>query len=218
VRFTPAAELPDVILIEPRVHADDRGFFLESYHREKFAEAGLPAEFVQDNHSRSLHGVLRGLHFQAPRGQGKLVRVVRGEIYDVAVDIRVGSPTFGHWVGVQLSAENRHQLYIPPDFAHGFAVTSAEADVVYKCTEIYHPGDEGILAWNDPTLAIPWPITEPRLSEKDAHGTTLRDLERAGRLPHYHHPSGVLTGDAAAPPDAAPMAADQMAHQPCDGR
>ncbi len=188
MRFTPAAELPDVILIAPRVHADDRGFFLESYHQQRFAEAGLTAEFVQDNHSHSARGVLRGLHFQHPHGQGKLVRVTRGEIFDVAVDIRVGSPTFGRWVGVHLSGENLLQLYIPPDFAHGFMVTSDEADVIYKCTEIYHPEDEGILVWNDPALAIPWPIAEPRLSDKDANAMTLRELERAGKLPTYHRP------------------------------
>jgi dTDP-4-dehydrorhamnose 3,5-epimerase len=194
VRFTPAAELDDVILIEPRVHTDERGFFLESYHQRKFAEAGFRVEFVQENHSRSVHGVLRGLHFQHPRGQGKLVRVIRGEIFDVAVDIRIGSPTFGRWIGARLSEENRRQLYIPPDFAHGFVVTSPEADVVYRCTEFYHPEDEGGLAWDDPALAIDWPIEEPILSRKDSAGMTLRELERAGKLPTYRRPEPATPG------------------------
>lgn len=193
MRFTPAAELPDVILIEPRVFRDERGFFLESYQRERFAEAGLDLDFVQDNHSRSTHGILRGLHFQHPRGQGKLIRVVRGEIFDVAVDIRLGSPTFGRWVGYTLSEENHRLLYIPPGFAHGFVVTSAEADVCYKCTELYHPQDEGILAWDDRRLAIDWPVAEPKLSGKDKAGSTLFELERAGRLPTYNEPAPAIS-------------------------
>jgi dTDP-4-dehydrorhamnose 3,5-epimerase len=183
VRFTPAAELPDVVLIEPRVHRDERGFFLESYQRERFAAAGLDLDFVQDNHSRSTYGILRGLHFQHPRGQGKLIRAIRGEVYDVAVDIRVGSPTFGRWAGFTLSEENHRLLYIPPGFAHGFDVTSAEAYVCYKCTGFYHPEDEGILAWDDMRVGINWPIAQPRLSDKDSNGVTLLELERAGRLP-----------------------------------
>jgi dTDP-4-dehydrorhamnose 3,5-epimerase len=188
VRFTPAAELPDVILIEPRVFRDERGFFLESYQRERFAEAGLDLDFVQDNHSRSTHGILRGLHFQHPRGQGKLIRAERGEIFDVAVDIRLGSPTFGRWVGYTLSEENHRLLYIPPGFAHGFVVTSEVADVCYKCTEFYHPEGEGILAWDDQKLAIDWPVAKPKLSGKDNAGSTLLELERAGRLPAYNEP------------------------------
>jgi dTDP-4-dehydrorhamnose 3,5-epimerase len=193
VRFTPAAELPEIILIEPRVHSDERGFFLESYHYQRFAAAGLDMAFVQDNHSRSAYGVLRGLHFQHPRGQGKLVRVTRGEIFDVAVDIRIGSPTFGQWYGTLLSEENRRQLYIPPNFAHGFMVTSEEADVLYKCTELYYPEGEGVLAWDDPALAIEWPTAEPKLSQKDANGTTLHELQRAGKLPSYHLPEPAAT-------------------------
>lgn len=185
MRFTPVAELPDLILIEPRVHRDDRGFFLEHYQRERFAEAGLDLDFLQDNHSRSGYGVLRGLHFQHPRGQGKLVRVVRGEIFDVAVDIRRDSPTFGRWAGFTLSEENHRLLYIPPGFAHGFVVTSPEADVNYKCTELYYPAGEGVLAWDDERLAIEWPIREPILSEKDRKGATLLELDRAGRLPDF---------------------------------
>lgn len=175
-----------MVLIEPRVYRDERGFFLESYQRERFAAAGIDLDFVQDNHSRSTHGILRGLHFQHPRGQGKLIRVVRGEIFDVAVDIRLGSPTYGRWVGYTLSEDNQHSLYIPPGFAHGFVVTGEVADVCYKCTEFYHPEGEGILAWDDLRLAIDWPVAEPKLSGKDNAGSTLFELERAGRLPAYN--------------------------------
>jgi dTDP-4-dehydrorhamnose 3,5-epimerase len=185
VRFTPVAELPGLILVEPTVYEDERGFFLESYHSRKFAEGGISEVFVQDNHSRSVHGVLRGLHFQHPDAQGKLVRVTRGEVFDVAVDIRVGSPTFGRWYGVVLSAENRRQLYIPPGFAHGFLVTGDEADFLYKCTVHYRREHDRVLAWNDPALAIPWPIAEPLLSPKDASAPTLAELEAAGVLPRY---------------------------------
>lgn len=185
MRFTRVTEIPDLVIVEPPIHSDDRGFFLETYHHERFREAGITATFVQDNHSRSVTGVLRGLHFQHPRGQGKLVRVVRGEIYDVAVDIRTGSPTFGRWAGVLLSEENQRQLYIPPGFAHGFVVTRGEADVTYKCTEIYYPRYEAVLAWDDPEIGIEWPVKDPILSRKDAQGSTLRELERAGRLPEY---------------------------------
>lgn len=179
------AELPELIIVEPVVHKDHRGFFLESYHRRHFARAGLDLDFVQENHSYSVGGVLRGLHFQHPHAQGKLVRVTRGEIYDVAVDIRVGSPTFGRWAGTHLSETNRCQFYIPPGFAHGFVVTSGEADVVYRCTEFYHPGADRTLAWNDQELAITWPVDEPVISDKDSNAPSLRELERAGALPTY---------------------------------
>ena len=168
-RFTPL-QLPEVILIEPRVFTDDRGFFLETYKASEFAEHGIPEAFVQDNHSRSVKHVLRGLHYQnPPKAQGKLVRVVRGAIFDVAVDIRPSSPTFGEWVAEVLSDENQRMLYIPPGFAHGFLVLSDVADVVYKVTTEYAPElDRGIL-WSDPTLAIAWPLQGPPiLSAKDA--------------------------------------------------
>ncbi|HFQ95764.1 MAG TPA: dTDP-4-dehydrorhamnose 3,5-epimerase [Anaerolineae bacterium] len=167
--FTPL-QLPEVILIEPRVFADARGFFLETYKYSDFAAHGIPETFVQDNHSRSIRGVLRGLHFQnPPKAQGKLVRVVRGVIFDVAVDIRPSSPTFGQWVGETLSDDNQRMLYIPPGFAHGFLVLSDLADVVYKVTEEYAPElDTGVI-WNDPTIAIAWPLdAPPLLSDKDA--------------------------------------------------
>jgi dTDP-4-dehydrorhamnose 3,5-epimerase len=168
-RFTPL-QLPDVILIEPRVFTDARGFFLETYKFSEFAAHGIPERFVQDNHSRSVKHVLRGLHFQnPPKAQGKLVRVIRGAIYDVAVDIRPSSPTFGEWVAEVLSEENQRMLYIPPGFAHGFLTLSEVADVTYKVTEEYAPElDSGIL-WNDPAPAIPWPLESPPiLSPKDA--------------------------------------------------
>jgi len=163
-------QLPEVILIEPRVFADERGYFLETYKYSEFAANGIPDIFVQDNHSRSIRGVLRGLHFQnPPKAQGKLVRVVRGAIFDVAVDIRPSSPTFGEWVGETLSEENQRMLYIPPGFAHGFLVLSAVADVTYKVTEEYAPELDSGIIWNDPTIAIPWPLESPPiLSAKDA--------------------------------------------------
>jgi dTDP-4-dehydrorhamnose 3,5-epimerase len=160
--------LPGVLLIEPKVFGDARGFFLESYHRKRYAEAGIDALFVQDNHSRSARGVLRGLHFQIRHVQGKLVSVVDGEVFDVAVDIRRGSPHFGQWYGCVLSAANHRQLWVPPGFAHGFCTLSESADFLYKCTDYYHPEDEGGLPWNDPDLAIDWPIADPVLSAKDA--------------------------------------------------
>lgn len=174
--------LPGVLLIEPKTFGDDRGFFLETFHARRYAEAGLRLPFVQDNWSRSVKGTLRGLHFQEPRPQGKLVMVTRGAVFDVAVDVRRGSPHFGEWFGVELSEENRRQLWIPPGFAHGFCVTSEVADFLYKCTEVYVPeADAGIL-WNDPDLAIPWPISNPLLSKKDA---ALPRLKSAARLPSY---------------------------------
>jgi dTDP-4-dehydrorhamnose 3,5-epimerase len=185
VQFTSPPDLPGIVLVEPAVHGDHRGFFLESYHQARFAAAGLDLPFVQDNHSRSAQGVLRGLHFQHPRGQGKLVRVVRGEVFDVAVDIRLGSPTFGRWFGARLSEANRRQLYIPPGFAHGFVVTAPEADVLYKCTEFYHPEHDHALCWNDPRVGVRWPVGDPTLSAKDAAAPTLEELERQGVLPRY---------------------------------
>lgn len=167
--------LEGVVIIQPTVFGDSRGFFMETYHAEKFSQAGLPAVFLQDNHSRSARGVLRGLHFQEPNPQGKLVRVTRGAIFDVAVDIRRSSPGFGSWFGVELNEENRMMLWVPPGFAHGFCVTSDIADVVYKCTTMYeHAHDRGI-SWNDPSIGIEWPIREPLLSGKDAAAPRLHD-------------------------------------------
>lgn len=182
MRFV-ATDLPGVVRIEPQVFGDARGFFLEVFHAGKFREAGLDLVFVQDNHSASTHGVLRGLHAQLDHPQGKLVRVIEGEIWDVAVDIRRGSPHFGRWTGATLSAENRHQLYVPEGFAHGFVVTSERAQVEYKCTDLYAPADEITIAWNDPALAIPWPIAQPVLSAKDEKGRPLAEMERLPRYP-----------------------------------
>ena len=169
-------KLNDCLVIEPRVFGDDRGFFLETFRADRYAEVGITLPFVQDNHSRSSKGVLRGLHFQKTKPQGKLVRVVQGEVYDVAVDIRSGSPTYGQWEAVILSEENKIQFWVPPGFAHGFVVLSETADFEYKCTDYYDPSDEGSLLWNDPDLNIPWPISEPKLSEKDANAPLLADL------------------------------------------
>ena len=174
MRFTET-RIPGVILIEPDVHQDARGFFLETFHARKYAAAGIPGVFVQDNHSSSTHRTLRGLHMQVRKPQGKLIRVVEGEIWDVAVDVRPSSPTLGRWVADVLSAENFKQLYVPPGCAHGFCVLSAEAQVEYKCTELYDPADEVGIAWNDPDLAIDWPITEPLLSERDHRHGCLQD-------------------------------------------
>ena len=167
--------LPGVLLITPRVFQDERGFFVETYHRERYAAHGIDAEFVQDNHSRSCRGTLRGLHYQIAHAQGKLVRVLRGEVFDVAVDLRRASPHFGRWIGNRLSEANHLQMYIPPGFAHGFCVLSDSADVVYKCTDHYRPEHERTLAWNDPDVAIEWPIEEPILSPKDQSGMRLAD-------------------------------------------
>lgn len=175
MKFTPTG-LADVILVEPDVHRDTRGFFLETYHREKYAAGGITAAFVQDNHSRSVRGTLRGLHAQLAKPQGKLIRVVEGEIHDVAVDIRRGSPTFGRSVGMRLSGEDFRQLWIPPGFAHGFCVVSETAHVEYKCTELYDPAHEISILWNDPDLGIAWPIGEPVVSAKDSRAPRLRDL------------------------------------------
>jgi dTDP-4-dehydrorhamnose 3,5-epimerase len=162
-------EIPDVLIIEPRVFGDDRGFFLESYNEQGFADkAGITDRFVQDNHSRSTQGVLRGLHYQIQQAQGKLVRAVVGTIFDVAVDIRKSSPTFGHWVGCELSAENKRMFWVPAGFAHGFLVTSDTAEVLYKTTNLYAPQYDRSILWNDPDLAIDWPLDgEPSLSAKD---------------------------------------------------
>lgn len=173
-------KIPDVFLIEPKVFGDHRGFFFESFNQKVFTEkTGVATDFVQDNHSRSSQGVLRGLHYQIQQTQGKLVRVVLGEVFDVAVDIRKSSPTFGQWVGHYLSAENKQQLWIPPGFAHGFLVTSPVAEVLYKTTDYYAPQYERSLLWNDPDIAIEWPreSLEPKLSEKDKNAHTLTNAE-----------------------------------------
>lgn len=166
---------PEVLLIEPDVFRDTRGFFMETFHAGKFRQHGLPETFVQDNHSRSTRGVLRGLHYQLEHPQGKLVRAATGEIFDVAVDIRKGSPHFGKWAAAVLSEENSHQLYIPPGFAHGFCVLSEQADFMYKCTDLYAPGDEYGIAWNDPAIGIEWPALDYLLSDKDQRNPGLRD-------------------------------------------
>jgi dTDP-4-dehydrorhamnose 3,5-epimerase len=166
------ASLPDVLVIEPRVFGDARGFFFESWNRRAFAEAGIDVEFVQDNHSRSRRGVVRGLHYQIEHAQGKLVRVIEGAVFDIAVDLRRSSPTFGRHVALELSAENRRMLFIPPGFAHGFMVTSDAAEFLYKTTDYWYPQHERTLLWNDPALAIAWPAAiEPTLAAKDAAGT-----------------------------------------------
>lgn len=172
-------EISEVCLIEPQVFADSRGFFLESYNHQKFTDKlGITVNFVQDNHSASQKNVLRGLHYQIIQPQGKLVRVIVGKIFDVAVDIRKSSPTFGQWVGYELSAENKHQLWIPAGFAHGFLVMSEVAEVIYKTTDYYAPQGDRTILWNDPDLAINWPITEtPILSAKDSHGRPFRNAE-----------------------------------------
>jgi dTDP-4-dehydrorhamnose 3,5-epimerase len=169
-------EIADVLILEPKVFADDRGFFFESFNQRVFeAAVGGPVTFVQDNHSRSKKNVLRGLHYQVEQPQGKLVRAVSGTIYDVAVDIREKSPTFGRWVGVELSADNKRQLWIPPGLAHGFLVVSETAEVLYKATDYYAPAHERTILWNDPTLAIAWPLTgQPQVSGKDAAGIFFR--------------------------------------------
>jgi dTDP-4-dehydrorhamnose 3,5-epimerase len=169
-------QLPGVLIIEPKVFGDERGFFVECYQEPRYRDAGIELPFVQDNHSRSQYGVLRGLHFQRNRPQGKLVRVTRGAVYDVAVDIDPESPTCGEYVGVELSADNHLQLWIPPGYAHGFCVLSDIADFQYKCTDLYFPEEEGGLIWNDPDVNIPWPVETPKLSEKDLRNPSLRTL------------------------------------------
>jgi dTDP-4-dehydrorhamnose 3,5-epimerase len=173
-------KLKDCVIIEPKVFGDHRGFFLETFQADRYREqAGITLPFVQDNHSRSAKGVLRGLHFQKIKPQGKLVRVVSGEVYDVAVDIRQDSPSFGQWDGVILSEENKRQLWVPPGFAHGFLVLSDTADFEYKCTDYYDPSDEGSLAWNDPAMSITWPLDKPTLSDKDSKAQTFAELFQA---------------------------------------
>ena len=175
--------IPGIVLVEPDVHRDDRGFFLESYHAGKYREAGIEVGFVQDNHSLSRQGTLRGLHMQLRHPQAKLIRVLRGEIWDVAVDLRKGSPTFGQHFGVELSAENHFQLFVATGLAHGFVVLSEEAEIEYKCSDIYDPGGELSVAWNDPELGIPWPIEEPILSEKDLRAPSVAEVME--RLPDW---------------------------------
>ncbi|MBI5862562.1 MAG: dTDP-4-dehydrorhamnose 3,5-epimerase [Rhodocyclales bacterium] len=173
-----ATALPDVLLIEPKVFGDARGFFFESWNRRSFTTLGIEADFVQDNHSRSQQNVLRGLHYQIRQPQGKLVRVIAGEIFDVAVDLRRNSPAFGQWTGFALSAENRRMAWIPPGFAHGFCVTSESAEVLYKTTDYWLPDAERTLQWDDPQLAIPWPLSgAPVLSAKDAAGLPLAQCD-----------------------------------------
>ena len=179
MRFLPT-EIPEVLLIEPQVFGDSRGFFMETWHAEKFAAAGLDLHFVQDNHSKSVQGTLRGLHYQIEKPQGKLVRVISGEVFDVAVDLRESSPFFGRWIGDLLSAENKKMLWVPPGFGHGFYVLSPEAEFVYKCTELYAPEHERCIRWDDPELGIVWPVLDqaaPLLSAKDLAGVSLAEAE-----------------------------------------
>ena len=173
--------IPDVILVEPDVFGDERGFFMESWHKKKFEEGGIDTDFVQDNHSRSGQFILRGLHYQIKQPQGKLVRVIKGEVFDVAVDIRRSSPTFGQWVGEILSEDNKRMLWVPPGFTHGFLVISDTADLCYKCTDFYAPEYDRSIRWDDPELAIKWPLpggVQPVLSEKDAKAPLFKDAEK----------------------------------------
>jgi dTDP-4-dehydrorhamnose 3,5-epimerase len=178
-----ATAIPGVLIFEPDVHGDARGYFLETWQAERYAEAGLTTGFVQDNRSRSGRGVLRGLHYQLRQPQGKLVSVSAGRVFDVAVDIRLGSPWYGQWVGVELNDDNHRQLYIPPGFAHGFCVLSESADFAYKCTDFYAPDDEHGILWNDPDIGIEWPLEQVRVSDKDARNGRLSEMEAL--LPRY---------------------------------
>lgn len=190
MRFSETV-IPGVIVVDPDVYRDDRGFFLETFHARKYAAAGIPELFVQDNHSSSVHRTLRGLHMQVRKPQGKLIRVIEGEIWDVAVDVRPSSPTCGRWTAEVLSAANFRQLYVPPGCAHGFCVLSDSAQVQYKCTELYDPADEVGIAWNDPDLAIAWPVRQPLLSARDqAHGTLQEALGRISTGLHEVRTSG----------------------------
>jgi dTDP-4-dehydrorhamnose 3,5-epimerase len=177
MKITPA-HIPEVLIVEPRVFQDSRGFFFESYNRQLYHQQGITANFVQDNHSRSVKNTLRGLHYQINPGQDKLVRVVVGEVFDVAVDIRFGSPTFGKWVGIYLSAENKKQVFIPKGFAHGFCVVSDIAEFEYKCSEFYSSHKERGISWNDPDLGIDWPVKDPIISEKDTMNIPFHQIER----------------------------------------
>ena len=187
--------IEDVILVEPKVHGDHRGFFVETFQAERYREAGIgvapdgsPLDFVQDNMARSTQGILRGLHLQEPHAQGKLVSCVEGEVFDVAVDVRVGSPTFGQWVGARLDAESHRQLWVPPGFAHGYQVLSATAIFAYKCTDLYHPEAELGVAWDDPDVGVEWPLdVMPVLSDKDRANPKLAEIDEA-RLPRYVAP------------------------------
>ena len=177
-----ATELPGVLIVEPKVFPDARGFFVETYNKERYFSCGITADFVQDNLSFSSRGVLRGLHYQNPHAQGKLVYVLQGEVWDVAVDIRSGSPQFGRWTAVTLSSDNKRQFYIPPGFAHGFCVLSDTALFTYKCTDLYHPECDGGIRWDDPEIGIAWPVAAPLLSDKDRKQPLLKDVP-TGRLP-----------------------------------
>ena len=182
MKITPT-NLPDVLLFEPKIHGDSRGWFVESWQRERYREAGVDGDFVQDNQSFSARGILRGLHIQHPHGQGKLVQVIEGEVFDVAVDVRRGSPHFGQWTGVHLTGENKHQLWVPRGFLHGFLVLSDNALFSYKCTDLYHPETQFAVRWDDPDIGITWPIdTTPALSDKDRDAPFLRDIPQS-RLP-----------------------------------
>ena len=183
MKVTPTA-LPEVLLIEPQVFGDERGFFFESWESDRYREAGIAETFVQDNLSKSRRKTLRGLHLQQPHGQGKLVSALEGEVWDVAVDVRTGSPRFGRWIAETLSADNKRQLYIPPGFAHGFCVLSETALFHYKCTDSYHPECEVTVAWNDPALGIDWPVEDPIVREKAESGIALADLPES-RLPSF---------------------------------
>lgn len=187
VQVSPT-DLPGVLLIEPTVFRDARGVFVETYHARRYEEAGITERFVQDNSSRSVRGTVRGLHFQEPHAQGKLVMAVEGAVFDVVVDVRRGSPSFGKWCAVELSADNLRQIYVPPGYAHGFCVTTETAVFLYKCTDFYSPKDERGILWNDPALEIPWPVSSPVISNKDRAYRTLKEMEPD--LPLYDHRAG----------------------------
>ncbi|MCE5251335.1 dTDP-4-dehydrorhamnose 3,5-epimerase [bacterium] len=187
MRCTPSKTFPEVVIIEPDVYKDSRGYFLETYRLDRYSDSGVPVQFVQDNLSVSRRGTLRGLHYQLARPQGKLIYTVEGEIFDVMADIRKGSPMFGKWQGIVLSADNHRQLYIPEGFAHGFCVTSERACIMYKCTDFYDPSSERGIIWNDPSLAVAWPVEHPVLSPKDSRYPTLGELPEDD-LPVYSPP------------------------------
>ena len=184
MKFTKTT-FPDIFLIEPDVFKDTRGFFMETYNQKKYAEEGIDQVFVQDNYSHSRYGILRGLHYQLKNAQGKLVFVITGEIFDIVVDIRIGSPRFGQWFGTHLSADNRRQIFVPEGYAHGFIVLSENADVIYKCTDFHTPGDEYGIFWADPTIGIDWPIRNPVLSDKGSKNPKLKEIPEE-LLPAFH--------------------------------